>query len=231
MEAELERHEVCQTVLNLTKRMRYLEIGVNAGLTFKNIDAHLKVAVDPKFLFDTKEAVREDQRCEFHEITSDAYFAKAEASLKFNVIYLDGLHTVEQTLRDLLNATHFLSDDGVIVIDDVCPTSYAASLKDMEAANAFKIATGERDTNWMGDVYRLIWFVDAFMQQWTYRTVGDNHGQIVMWRACRPAESISSVELEAVGRLTFQEFVEGPKLIRRESMEEIVRLIRKSREA
>ena len=46
---------------------------------------------------------------------------------QFDVIYLDGLHTVEQTLRDLLNALPHLQPQGVIVIDDVRPPTDLAA--------------------------------------------------------------------------------------------------------
>ncbi len=54
------------------------------------------------------------------------------AKKKFDVIYLDGLHTFEQTLRDLLNALTLVADAGVIILDDVLPSSFAALLTDME---------------------------------------------------------------------------------------------------
>jgi len=34
----------------------------------------------------------------------------------------------------------------------------------------------------MGDVYKVVFFVDAFLQQFRYATIQENHGQLVMWR-------------------------------------------------
>jgi hypothetical protein len=33
----------------------------------------------------------------------------------------------------------------------------------------------------MGDVYRLVLFIESFCQQFTYRTVSDNLGQLIVW--------------------------------------------------
>lgn len=46
------RSEVLQPLIDLSKRKRYLEIGVEGGITFQAICAEKKVAVDPIFRFD-----------------------------------------------------------------------------------------------------------------------------------------------------------------------------------
>ncbi len=125
----LPRHRAVNFLLSLYEEPRYLEIGIAKGETFHNVKATLKVAVDPKFGFDHVEAQRTNPGTTYHEVTSDVYFGKyIEATETFDVIYLDGLHTFEQTLRDLNNALEHLEPRGVILIDDVRPHTYVASL-------------------------------------------------------------------------------------------------------
>ena len=125
----LPRHRAVNRLLSLYDQPRYLEIGVARGDTFDKVNAPLKVAVDPKFRFDHVEAQRANPGTTYHDVTSDEYFGKhVEATEKFDVIYLDGLHTFEQTLRDLNNALEHLEPHGVILIDDVRPHTYLASL-------------------------------------------------------------------------------------------------------
>src|SRR5437867_1023406 len=103
----MTRHETLARLLALYEAPSYLEIGVNRGETFRTVEAARKVGVDPNFLFDTAaEAV--PRRVTFHPVSSDRYFAGPHGGDRFNVIFLDGLHTFEQTLRDLLNATAVL---------------------------------------------------------------------------------------------------------------------------
>lgn len=182
----VSRNRVVQGVLDLFDSPHYLEIGVNKGMTFNALKASMKVAVDPKFLFDVEAVSAEVPGTSFHETTSDDYFGRiADRQTAFDVIYLDGLHTAEQTVRDLINAICFLKPDGVIVIDDVFPSSYVASLPDRNDTRVIRRATGDPLGAWMGDVYRLVFFVETFCQQFEYGTVNNNHGQLIMWRKPR----------------------------------------------
>lgn len=130
----MDRPDVIQGLLNLYSNPSYLEVGVNHGITFHAITAARKVAVDPKFNFDVPQARLRPggATSDYHEVPSDDYFANRPAGDMFDVIFLDGLHTFDQTLRDLLNAMTCLKPTGAIVIDDVTPSSYAASLPTME---------------------------------------------------------------------------------------------------
>lgn len=203
----MARSDVIQPFLNLFDRPNYLEIGVARGITFNALSADKKTGVDPKFQFKTDNFASENVI--FHEITSDEFFGKVvDQRERYDVIYLDGLHTAEQTLRDLLNAQLFLKPDGVIIIDDVWPNSYAASIRTLEDHQAFRSSLNIESLAWMGDVFKLLYFVDTFMQQFTMRVINDNFGQAIMWREARAevqerlildvaAKSYSDLVLEA----------------------------------
>lgn len=208
------RSDVLQPLIDLSDEKCYLEIGVEGGGTFHALRAKRKVAVDPIFRFDVP-TPRLTDAVEYHEITSDEYFGKTPISEKFDVIYIDGLHTVEQTLRDLLNAIERLRPDGVIVIDDVLPTSWAASL-DFQSDAAFVrgLLPSERwdGDNWMGPVFRLVFFIETFMQSFDFATVQDNHGQLVMWRSVREKVASPDLTVEKIVRMEFLELLKdkGP---------------------
>ncbi len=197
------REHVLQGLLDLHPDASYLEVGVHSGLTFRPLKAARKVAVDPDFRFNLPDPAV-THALEYHPVTSDVFFGQiVDPSRKFDVIYLDGLHTAEQTLRDLLNAVEHLKDDGVIVIDDVVPTSYAASLPDIDdfllARDRISVETPH--DAWMGDVFKLVYFVEAFMQAFDYGVVSENHGQMVLWRKRRPAVEHPTRTLEWIGRM------------------------------
>jgi len=214
---------VVGALLALYSSPRYLEIGVSKGITFHAVPAARKVAVDPRFRFDP--AVQPAHPgAVYHQVTSDTYFGSiAQPDETFEVIFLDGQHTFEQTLRDLLNALAHLAPGGVILIDDVIPSSYPASMRSRRESIAAATAMGVNG-QWMGDVYRLVFFIDSFFQQLTYRTVSDNHGQLVAWREPRPA--VTPRRVHKVARLPYEQVVEDREVFRLTPLSDILVLCR-----
>lgn len=220
------RSDVIGGFLALHEKPRYLEIGVDTGVTFHAAATARKVAVDPAFKFqpaDNTEAV------EYHQVPSDDFFGeRVRDGERFQVIYIDGLHTLEQTLRDLLNAIEYLQDDGVIIIDDVVPSSYSASLPHLSDVEFVRsVMPSETDLSYMGDVYRLVFFVQSFMQSWSYATIAENHGQLVMWRAKRA--SVADRTVEAVSRMDLVSMYRQYDGFNRRPLAEIVAAYRKDR--
>lgn len=180
----MPRSEVVQLFLNMFESPSYLEIGVAKGETFHSVKAAEKVAVDPAFQFDPVSHATETIR--YHSMNSDTYFSEViQPNERFDVIYIDGLHTAEQTLRDLINSQQFLKADGVIIIDDVWPSGFVAAIRDLEQHEFVREHLEEQSPAWMGDVFKLLYFIDTFMQQFTLRIINDNYGQGVMWREPR----------------------------------------------
>ncbi len=204
------RAAVIQSLLDLFPDPAYLEIGVDEGATFHGLRAGRKVAVDPAFKF--RPPADGDGTVSYREATSDAYFADLRPDApKFDVIYVDGLHTFEQVLRDLLNAIDRLSAAGVIVLDDILPNSYHASLPSLDEAFRVRNYVADRqnqpglkaDTTWMGDVYKAAFFVRGFLQSFSMATVAENHGQLVLWRAPRSPGDLGE---ETVGSVAGTDF-------------------------
>ena len=65
---------------------------------------------------------------------------------------VDGLHTAEQSYRDVINSLVWLSDSGTIVLHDCNPASEVAALPTMAMAWRRPDFTGE----WNGDVWKTI---------------------------------------------------------------------------
>lgn len=115
------RTEVINFLLSFLKReTTYLEIGVrNPDHNFNHIQAATKYSVDPGLEF-------EDNPVDF-QMTSDVFFEKLKANqvlssdIKFDVVFIDGLHFAEQVDRDIQNALSFIKEDGFIVLHDCNP--------------------------------------------------------------------------------------------------------------
>ena len=93
----MTRSDRINHIARLCQAKHYLEIGVCHGETFFNIDIPRKVAVDPLFRFDF--AGRSNEATTFLQIESDEFFSIYNGPL-FDIVYLDGLHTFDQTSRD-----------------------------------------------------------------------------------------------------------------------------------
>jgi hypothetical protein len=200
----VSRSEVINSFITHYENPSYLEIGVSEGETFFSINARRKVAVDPHFIFDIEKVKLENTHLELHEVTSDRFFENIiDSSDRFSVIYLDGLHTFEQTLRDFTNSIHFLAHDGVIIIDDVVPSSYAASLPSQADAFLMKRAINEADNSWMGDTFKVVFFIRAYFPTFTIKTINNNHGQAIVWRAHRASPAITDFTPGKIDQLEF----------------------------
>lgn len=202
----MKRSDVIQSVLDLFDAPSYLEIGVDYGETFHNVKAARKVAVDPVLKFDVQEkrALVTDAECEYFDTYSDVYFAKfLKPGEKFDLVFIDGLHTFDQTLKDLLNAMSCLKDDGIIIVDDVYPTSFAASIPNLDLLYRYLGVINSTDATWMGDVYKVVLFVKQFLTLFSYATVKENHGQMIIWRKQRETDQASIGCVEAISRAEY----------------------------
>jgi SAM-dependent methyltransferase len=90
----------------------YLEIGVHAGDNFARVRVAHKVGVDPSARVPVDYALR-----------SDEFFARLAPEREFDLVFVDGLHSAEQALRDILNALRHLRPRGSIVVHDCNPPS------------------------------------------------------------------------------------------------------------
>jgi predicted O-methyltransferase YrrM len=173
-----ERFQRVNALANLNQAKSYLEIGVNKGKTFSHVKIAKKVAVDPVFLCDTKV---DNPNIHFHEVTSDYFFANIAKSYEpFDVIYLDGLHTFEQTFRDFCASLSFAHRNTIWLIDDTVPTGLAASMKDLDRSRKIRSLTGDTSKNWMGDVFKVVFAIHDFFPQMSYATFS-GHGQTAVW--------------------------------------------------
>lgn len=119
----------------------YLEIGVGDGWTFNQIECDYKVGVDPVLSNSITE-----YKGMVYNLTSVDFFK--QNTLKFDLIFIDGLHLYEQVICDIMNAFNFLNNDGFIVLHDCLPVSEEMA--------------GRVDCGfWTGDVYKaIVWFRD-----------------------------------------------------------------------
>ena len=115
-EKPIKRTDIINFLLSLEKRdKKYLEIGVrNRKSNFDLIKSKTKYSVDP--------AVNLSNHNDHFQLTSDDFFSNLKSNkilssnIKFDVIFVDGLHLAEQVEKDIKNSLEFIKDDGFIVL-------------------------------------------------------------------------------------------------------------------
>jgi hypothetical protein len=127
------RWDILNYLVDKNKYKSYLEIGVqdynsNCG----KVIAEHKVAVDPF----------PRGKCDFVG-TSDSYFNYISDDVKFDLIFIDGLHHSDQVVKDIDNSLNHLNEGGTIVVHDCLPENFS---------NQVKIDHGGE---WTGDVWKV----------------------------------------------------------------------------
>lgn len=117
----ISRTEVINYLIStLSREVTYLEIGVrNPNHNFNLINADIKYSVDPGLEF-------KENPVDF-KVTSDEFFKSLRDNkilskdIKFDIIFIDGLHLANQVNKDIENALKFIREDGYIVLHDCNP--------------------------------------------------------------------------------------------------------------
>ena len=106
----MNRTQLINNLCYRIKAKKYLEIGINDAHNFNNIICDYKVGVDP------------NPNCQHGTLktTSDEFF-KNHINKKYDIIFIDGLHTAYQVTKDIYNSINNLKKGGIIILDDVYP--------------------------------------------------------------------------------------------------------------
>jgi len=130
-ESFFTRHAFINKAISKYNKCNYLEIGVANNDVFNSIPLKLKnkYGVDP---------VRGGN----YRLTSDDFFEKYQ-HLKFDVIFIDGLHHYLQCQKDAINSINSLNKNGVIFFHDMLPK------------NSFEEFVPQMQASWTGDVWKV----------------------------------------------------------------------------
>jgi len=157
------------TLIGLSqKSVTYLEIGIENARTFINVEAARKVGVDP-FPLISRSGLPANTKIAIME--SDQYFETN--NLEFNFAFIDGLHTWEQTYKDIINSLNHGTKDCVLLIDDVVPCDKYASLRDQIACQVSKQEKNIYNNYWMGDVYHVVKVLAKFHPELSFYTINN----------------------------------------------------------
>ena len=125
------RYDIINSLIAKFNYKTYLEIGIWTLTCFNKVKCDLKHSVDPM----VNNAI--------FKMTSDEFFKQNKN--KYDIFFIDGLHTCEQVKRDIENALECLEPGGTIVCHDMIPnTEWEA-----RSTKAF-----DSEGIWNGDCYK-----------------------------------------------------------------------------
>ncbi len=124
----------------------YVEIGVSTGASLTLVrPPTLAIGIDPAPC--VTGGLPESTR--LFAVTSDAFFSKHDLRAEFggrcfDLAFVDGLHTFEQTLTDIANLERYAGPDSVILVHDVLPGDAVSAGRDCCSAL------------WAGDTWKIV---------------------------------------------------------------------------
>ena len=148
------RIKIIQEIIDKEKYKNYLEIGCDNDENFSQVVVENKIGVDPL-------------KGGTLRMTSDKFFR--DNKKKFDMIFLDGLHTYEQTIKDINNSLEFISDKGVIIIHDCLPKKIWNQIVPRVYGH------------WNGDVWKAIVHSRTYNYADTYTCIAD-HGLGIIFK-------------------------------------------------
>jgi hypothetical protein len=149
----MHRSEVINKLIIENNYKSYLEIGTSVKKNcFDRIVCDKKICVDP---------AKNDQIYDYN-ITSDEFFKINQD--KFDIVFIDGLHTAEQSYKDIINSLIILNDNGSIVVHDTNPPTEFHTVEKQYPNNPAR-------PSWNGPVWKSIFRLrktDSNLKIYTY---------------------------------------------------------------
>jgi hypothetical protein len=154
----MRRYEIINHLIDLYGYVNYLEIGVNNGTCIRQIKALHKDGVDPGIETINPPEVN-------YPITSDAFFDLIHGhDIKYDIIFIDGLHHDYQVYKDICNALNHLTDNGTIVCHDMNPQ--------WEITQRKRAVVG----SWNGDCWKAWAQLRSELSNYSMHVVDTDHG-------------------------------------------------------
>lgn len=183
----------------LMRPATYLEIGIAQGRSLARVrPPTAAIGIDPFFRLANSIAAP----VRLYRTTSDAFFAEHDPAAilgaPIDLAFIDGLHTFEQTFRDIVNVARFCHEGSVIAVHDVLPVDEIITRR--EAETDF----------WTGDVWKVAPMVGALMPQAEMLTLPAHPSGLMLIRNAAAAAPISRRHwIEAEAELMARPFPES----------------------
>ena len=138
----MKRFDVINHLIEWNGYKSYLEIGLSRGECFYEVKCESKEACDPYPDGEYAESV-----CTYR-LESEAMFSNISEDKKWDIIFIDGLHSEEMAGCDIIHSLKHLNKGGKIVVHDALPNS--------EENTGDEVPPDINYREWNGNVYKSI---------------------------------------------------------------------------
>jgi hypothetical protein len=209
----MNRLDIIQIVINRLKAKTFLEIGIKKGKVFLKVKARKKMGIDPIIKINRKRKIvsylinYNNIFNEYFQMTSDSFFAlQPNPITKINgvdVVFIDGLHTYKQSLRDVQNCLSYLNRDGVIIMHDCNPLSEAEAQPANSSIDAASANLPGWTGAWCGDVWKTVVYLRSIRSDLQVFVLNCDHGVgIISWG--KP-ENLLNYSAEEIDNLSYKD--------------------------
>ena len=171
-----DRTLILKEIIKYKNYNSYIEIGCDQDENFSQISIKNKIGVDPK-------------SGGTHRMTSDTFFLNNTQT--YDLIYIDGLHTYEQTIKDIKNSLKYLNQNGTIVLHDCLPKKIWNQI------------VPRMYGHWNGDVWKAIVEARTWKNINTFTIIAD-HGLGVIQK--KDNSNILLEEIDNYKKLKFKDY-------------------------
>jgi len=110
------------TMASLIKPENYLELGIHTACTLARVSGYCRnctgVDVDISHI-----DVRLNDNTKIIESTTDKFFETLDPSVMYDMVFIDAYHGHEQSLKDFVNVSKHVVEEGFIFLHDTSPGS------------------------------------------------------------------------------------------------------------
>lgn len=222
----MNRIDVVKSVMRKNRTYTYLEIGVSKGHTFLSVGARRKIGVDPRNQLKLRDVFSQKgewplkfwklwslakqslklEKSFFFEMTSDDFFYRIPhvfSEYKIDTVLIDGLHTYQQAVRDVLNCCKYLSPHGVIIMHDCNPQTYAEAVPAESIEQAAALNVPGWDWLWCGDVWKSIVYLRSQIHDLNAFVLDADRGLGIVTKG-KP-ETVLSYTQEAIEKMDYKD--------------------------
>ena len=176
----------------------YLEIGCLDGETLA-LAGCPAIGIDPAFK--PRIAIGPEARALFlFQVESDAFFARYDPARLLGqavaLAFIDGLHRIENALRDFIHVERCCAADGVIVLHDCVPLDRFMACRDQ--GDAVTRARSRRPAFWTGDVWKMLPILARFRPDLEVTVFNAPPTGLVLVRGLDPANRTLEREYEGI---------------------------------
>lgn len=220
----MNRIDLIQRLIDEFKYTKYLEIGTQFGNSFLPIRCETKISVDPHFRISSefKAFWEKSNPTNFNNVyieqTSSSFFENRSDILQsirpIDIVLIDGLHTFETSLFDVINCLKYSSVNSLIILHDCLPPNKIAGFT-LPELGKFEVAQRKKWLGeWCGDVWKTIvylrenfsMFLDVFVLNFDYGV-----GIVKLKNEDKSPITFIKEKYKEVDKLKYEELVNNPR--------------------